>query len=133
MKILISRLLSFILFLFLLMGVRFQVSVFGFQRTEARRQPATSPSVVSSWLKNSGSNDSLLQTQGLSLSKAAESKTHGENWKMKHPCCPLVSVLRHLIASDSAKLKSFPIKPVVSAAGGWAEPLAQTWNAKMWC
>ena len=84
-------------------------------------------------LNDSGSNDSLRQTQGLSLSKAAESKTHGENWKMKHPCCPLVSVLRHLIASDSAKLKSFPIKPVVSAAGGWAEPLAQTWNAKMWC
>jgi hypothetical protein len=62
-KILISRLLIFILFLYLLMSVRFQVSVFGFQRTEARRQ-----------------------------------KTHGENWRMKHPYCPLFSVLRHLIA-----------------------------------
>jgi hypothetical protein len=37
-KIFISRLLIFILFLFLLMSVRFQVSVFGFQRTEARGQ-----------------------------------------------------------------------------------------------
>jgi hypothetical protein len=36
-------------------------------------QHATSPSVVSSWLKNSGANDSLRQAQGLSLSKAAES------------------------------------------------------------
>jgi len=34
-------------------------------------QPAMSPSAVSSMLKNSGSNDSLLQAQGLSLPKAA--------------------------------------------------------------
>jgi hypothetical protein len=42
-------------------------------------QPATSPSVVSTGLKNSGSNDSLRQAQGLSLSKAA-----GQNGRTNH-------------------------------------------------
>jgi hypothetical protein len=66
----------------ILMALRFiDLKTSESQNTEP--QPATSPSVVSSGLKDSGSNDSRLkdsgsndslrQAQGLSLSKAAES------------------------------------------------------------
>jgi hypothetical protein len=44
-------------------------------------QPVTSPSVVSSGLRNSGSNDSHRQAQGLSLSKAAASNTEPHNFE----------------------------------------------------
>ena len=79
---------------------RFQVSGVSVRISEDRGQTTVcdEPFDVSSWLKNSGSNDSLRQAQGLSLSKAAESKTDGENWRMKHPNCPLFSVLCHLFA-----------------------------------
>jgi hypothetical protein len=55
----------------ILMALRF------IESKTSESQPATSPSVASSGFKDSGSNDSLRQAQGLSLSKAAESILQG--------------------------------------------------------